>query len=332
MNIHDIAKLAGVSKSTVSRVINKNGFVAPKSLMRVLQVIEEVNYRPNIFAKGMRTNRSFSIGILFPDLSNPFFDDWYRVVDRISGTKGYLNYICITDPLGKTEMKRIEDLLARSIDGIIYFSYQKQHKVIEKLKSISDHTPVVCCDAMMIGENLSYVCVDERKGTYDAALYLIEKGRKRIAYIKGSDAYQVDINRYEGYLNALHEKNLPFDESLVFSGDFKINDGFEATKYFMQQHNPPNAIMAATDYMAMGALNYLDQNGISVPDQVAVVGFDNLNMSAGSKPPLTTIEIPIEQLASNAIEALISQIENSKAVIQQVFDCKLIKRLSTLFF
>jgi len=328
-NIKDIARIANVSKSTVSRVVSNNGYVKSETRKKIEQVMEEQDFRPNIFAKGMRTNRSYSIGILFPDLSNPFFGDWYRVVDRIAGTKGYLNYICITDPLGKTEMKRIDDLMARSIDGIIYFSYQKQPKVIEKLKSISAHTPVVCCDGMMIGEDLSYVCANERKGTYDAAINLIESGRKRIAYIKGSDVYQVGLNRYEGYLNALQEKKLPFDESLVFSGDFKINDGFEATRYFMEQHNPPDAIMAATDYMAMGVLNYLEQKDILVPEQVAVVGFDNLNMSAGSKPPLTTIEIPIEQLASNAIEALILQIENSKAVIQQVFDCKLIKRQST---
>ncbi len=100
MNIHDIAKLAGVSKSTVSRVISKNGYVAPESLQRILQVMKEVNYRPNMFAKGMRTNRSYSIGILFPDLSNPFFPEWYHVVEQISGNKGYLNYICITDPYG----------------------------------------------------------------------------------------------------------------------------------------------------------------------------------------------------------------------------------------
>jgi len=199
---------------------------------------------------------------------------------------------------------------------------------LEKLRAISKHTPVVCCDGMMIGEDLSYVCADGRKGTYAATQYLIEKGRKRIAYIKGTDAYQVGYNRYEGYRQTIQEASLPFDESLVFSGNFQMADGFEVASYFMQQPNPPDAIMAATDNMALGVLNFLNEQGISVPEQVAVVGFDNLNLSASTKPPLTTIQIPIEQLAASAIEALISQIENDKTVIQQVFNCKLIKRQS----
>jgi LacI family transcriptional regulator len=329
MNIHDIAKLAGVSKSTVSRVISKNGYVAPESLQRILQVMEEVNYRPNMFAKGMRTNRSYSIGILFPDLSNPFFPEWYHVVEQISGSKGYLNYICITDPYGKTELKRIDDLLARSIDGILYFSYQKNPEVLNKLKSISKHTPVVCCDGMMIGEEITYVCADERKGTYEATRFLIESGRKRIAYIKGTDAYQVGLNRFDGYKQALAESNLLVEESLIFSGDFKMADGYEAACFFMQQQSPPDAIMAATDYMAIGALNYLNEHGIVVPDSIVVVGFDNLIRSAETNPPLTTIELPLEQLATNAIEALIFQIENDKTVIQQIFDCEFIVRKSS---
>ena len=328
-NIIDIAKLANVSKSTVSRVVSNNGYVRPETRQKIERVMEELSFRPNMFAKGMRTNRSFSIGILFPDLSNPFFAEWYQVVDRISGTRGYLNYICITDPHGVSEMKRIDDLLARNIDGIIFFSYQKQPEVLEKLRTISQHTPVVCCDGMMIGEDLSYVCADGRKGTYEATRYLIENCRKRIAFIKGSDDYEVGYSRYEGYRQAIDEAGLPGDESLVFSGDFRMADGFEAARYFMQHPNPPDAIMAATDNMALGVLDYLNQEGIPVPEQVAVVGFDNLNLSANSKPPLTTIELPIEKIAASAIEALISQIENDKTIIQQVFDCQLIKRQST---
>lgn len=329
MNIHDIAKLAGVSKSTVSRVISKTGYVAPESLDRILQVMEEVNYRPNIFAKGMRTNRSYSIGILFPDLSNPFFPEWYHVVEQISGSRGYLNYICITDPYGETEMKRIDDLLARSIDGILYFSYQKNSEVLDKLKSISKHTPLICCDGMMIGEDLSYVCAEERKGTYEATRILIESGRKRIAYIKGTESYQIGLNRFEGYRQALEYASLSSDESLVYSGDFKMADGYKAAHFFMKQQNQPDAIMAATDLMAIGALNYLNEHGIVVPDSIAVVGFDNLARSAETNPPLTTIELPIEKLAANAIEALIFQIENDKTIIQQVFNCELIVRQSS---
>jgi DNA-binding LacI/PurR family transcriptional regulator len=158
---------------------------------------------------------------------------------------------------------------------------------------------------------------------------LIESGRKRIAYIKGTDAYQVGLNRFEGYKQALAESNLLVEESLIFSGDFKMEDGYEAARLFMQQQNSPDAIMAATDFMAIGALNYLNEHEIIVPDSVSVVGFDNLIRSGETNPPLTTIELPLEQLATNAIEALIFQIENDKTIIQQVFDCEFIVRKSS---
>jgi LacI family transcriptional regulator len=182
---------------------------------------------------------------------------------------------------------------------------------------------------MMIGEDVSYVCADGRKGTYEAASQLIKSGRKRIAYIKGTDAYQVGLNRFEGYKQALEAAHLSFEETLVYSGDFKMADGYEAARNFMQQTNPPDAIMAATDFMAIGALKYLNEQQVSVPEKVAIVGFDNLASSAETHPPLTTIELPMEQLATRAIEALIHQIENDKTAVQQVFDCKFIIRQSS---
>jgi DNA-binding LacI/PurR family transcriptional regulator len=327
--IIDIAKLANVSKSTVSRVLSNNGYVKPETRAAIEKVMDDLHYRPNMFAKGMRTKRSFSIGILFPDLSNPFFAEWYAVVDKISREAGYLNYICITDPLGATEEQRIDDLLARHIDGILFFSYCKRPEILKKLKAIASHTPVVCCDGMMIGEDLSYVCADGKEGTYQATRYLIEKGRKRIAYIKGNDEYQVGTNRFEGYHKALVEAGLPSEEQLIFRGNFKLEDGYAAAKYFMGQAEPPDAIMAATDYMALGVLNFLNEKKVSIPREVAVIGFDNLNIATTVKPRLSTIELPIGALASSAIETLIACIENYKEPVRKVFPCKLILRQTT---
>jgi LacI family transcriptional regulator len=329
-SIIDIAKLANVSKSTVSRVVSNTGYVKPETRAKIEKVMEELNFRPNVFAKGMRTKRSFSIGIIFPDLSNPFFPEWYQVVDRISHGRGYLNYICITDPRGDSEEQRIDDLLARSIDGIIFFSYHKHQEVWNKLRKITSHTPVVCCDSVARDENLSYVIADGTLGTYRAAMHLIGKGRKRIAFIRGRKEYEVTADRFEGYCKALAEHNIPLDGDLIYEGNFKRECGVLATSHFMRLPQPPDAIMAATDNMALGALHFLKTSGCQVPEQVAVFGFDNLHISENAEPSLSTVALPTQEMAESSIQTLISLIEGkSSGPIQRVFDCELIVRGST---
>jgi LacI family transcriptional regulator len=330
MNIDDIAKLAGVSKSTVSRVISKNGYVASESQRRILQVMEEVNFSPNVFAKGMRTNRSHSIGILYPDLSNPFFAEWYAVVDRISRSSGYLNYICITDPKGETEEQRIDDLLARSIDGILLFPYRKDQSFLNKLRKITQHTPVVCCDSMFEGEGLSCVFANGQKGTFDAVQHLARTGKKRIAYIKGKPEFEVVNRRFKGYCEGLTNAGLTFDQQLVYEGKFKMDCGTKAAELFMELPNPPDAIMAATDYMALGVLDYLKKQNILIPEQIAVFGFDDLNFAANSQPTLSTIALPIQEMAESAISTLISLMaENREEPFEHIFNCELKIRQST---
>lgn len=287
-SIIDIAKLANVSKSTVSRVISNTGYVKPETRVKILKVMEELSFRPNMFAKGMRTKRSFSVGIIFPDLSNPFFPEWYRIVDHISHEGGYLNYICI-----------------------------------------SVHTPVVCCDSVARNEHLSYVTADGTKGTYQATNYLLETGRKRIGYIRGQKKYEVTADRFEGYIKALNEHGIPFDEDLVYEGNFKRECGFQGARRLMNLPCPPVAIMAATDHMALGALHFLKKNGYKVPQQVAVFGFDNLHISQDSDPPLSTIALPIREMAESTINTLITLMkEEHPAPVQQIFDCKLVVRES----
>ncbi|MDX9882447.1 MAG: LacI family DNA-binding transcriptional regulator [Prolixibacteraceae bacterium] len=327
--IIDIAKLAGVSKSTVSRVVGNSGYVKPETRAKIEKVMEELNFRPNMFAKGMRTNRSFSIGIIFPDLSNPFFPEWYEIVDRISHERGYLNYICITDPQGISEEQRIDDLLARSIDGIIFFSYHKHPEVWEKLRKITIHTPVVCCDSVARGEELSYVFADGMQGVKKATQYLIDSGRRRIAFIRGRKEYEVTTDRFNGYCEALKDNCIYLDERLVYEGNFRRECGEKAASYFMGLSHPPDAIMAVTDNMALGAVQFLKKNNYRIPEQLAVFGFDNLHISEDMEPSLSSVAIPTKEMAEYSINTLISLIEKNTQPIQKVFDCTLVIREST---
>lgn len=329
-SIIDIARLANVSKSTVSRVITNSGYVKPETRDKIVTVMKEVGFRPNVFASGMRTNRSYSIGILYPDLLNPFFAEWYAVVDRISRSCGYLNYICITDPKGETEEQRIDDLLARRIDGILFFSYRKNPVFLNKLRTISVQTPIVFCDSMFRNEGVSCVYADGKTGTYDALFHLVSTGKKRIAYIKSKRDYQVVDFRYQGYCEALTAAGLPFDEELIYEGEFKMECGIRAAEKFMKLANPADAIMASTDFMAFGALDYLRKNNIQIPEQVAVFGFDNLNMSQNTVPPLSTVVMPILEVAENAINTLILLMsEKHEKPIEHVVKCELKIRQSS---
>lgn len=329
--INDIAQIAKVSKSTVSRVISKQGSVKEQTRVKIEKAMAELNFRPNVFAKGMRTNRSHSIGILYPDLSNPFFSQWYEVFDRMTRTHGYLNYICITDPLGLTEEERIQDVLDRSIDGIIFFSYRKDEAMLEKLSSITRHTPLVCCDSMYDESSLSCVYANGRKGTFDAVCELARSGRKRIAYVKGKEEYQVVKNRFMGYREGLEACGLSYDDLLVYAGDFRLGCGYKAAKQFMGLQHPPDAIMAATDYMAMGVMDYLKKHPVRIPGDVAVFGFDDLNLSQNTSPALSTISLPFSQLAGAAVDTLLTLIENpAHPPIKKIFNCELKNRGSSV--
>jgi DNA-binding LacI/PurR family transcriptional regulator len=331
--IINIARLANVSKSTVSRVITNKGYVKSETRTKIEKVMKDLNFRPNIFAKGMRTNRSYSIGILFPDFSNPFFPEWYAVVDRVSRNSGYLNYICITDPKGETEEQRIDDLLARSIDGILLFSYRKNKEFIKKLRIISESTPLVCCNSMFGGEGLSCVYANGRNGTKEAVHHLVQTGKKRIAYIKGKTEYHVLENRYRGYLDALKVLDLEFDESLIYDGDLSMESGFSAAEKLMKMDSPPDAIVAGTDYMALGVLDFLAKNNYRVPDDVAVFGFADLQISHNSTPPLSTVATPISEMAETAVNMIISLMTGKhQNPVEKIFNCKLVIRQSSFKF
>lgn len=328
--INDIAKQAGVSKSTVSRLINKNGYVRPETAHRIREVMQGLNYRPDVFAKGMRTKRSYSIGIIFPDLSNPFFPEWYSHVESVTRQKGYMNYICITDPDGYTEERRIDDLLARHIDGIIFFSYRKKEKLLNYLRQIATETPVIVCDSMSATEGLHCIYPDDRQGIEEATTYLIASGRKRIAFIKGPGQYQVTDNRLSGYMEALKKHHIETAPEYIYEGDFTMESGRKAASHFMDLPHPPDAIIAATDNMALGTLDYLKKSGIPVPGNVAVCGFDDLHPAMHSEPPLTSIKIPIARMAHDTISALINRIEDKDKTPGHIAcRCKLIIRKST---
>ncbi len=329
ITLQHIAKAAGVGKSTVSRVINGDKNVNAQTRQRITQLVDELGYIPNIAARSMRTNRTFSIGVVFPDISNPFFAKWYSVVNEEMDKHGYMSYISITDPLGKSELRKLEELSSRNIDGIIFSSYVKNPEVFAKLTQLSKKMAVVCTDQFAFDQGLPCVASDGFQSSVEAVTHLKKQGRSRVGYIKAHSDFETTQLRFEGFKKGLEMEELPFFQEYVFEGAFQYEDGIRAAEYFMSLPTPPDAIMAATDYMALGCQDRLMELGVRMPKDVAMLGYDDISSAATSKPKLTSVRLPYAEWAQKAVALLMDQVNEQHELSSEILPCELILRESS---
>ena len=263
--IVDVALRAGVSTTTVSRFLNENGPVSKGVAEKIKSAISELNYRPNLFAKGMRTNSSKTIGILIPDYTNMFYPELFQGIDDFSREHGYMTLVTNTDTRSATEFDHIEELINRHVDGLILFSYNRIKKDMDYLVSLSREIPIVVMDPLIKNEPLSYVVSDGFKGTMIAVNFLIDSGRENIGYIRGPNNVFVTKERYRGYTAALAKRNIPLDDGRVAIGDFSIASGYEAAKKMIESGVRIDAIMTVNDMMAVGVIKYLNSRAYPCP-------------------------------------------------------------------
>ncbi len=313
LTLEDIAKQAGVSRSTVSRVVNGHPNVREEVRQRVLEIVREANYHPNAAARTLASQRSRMIGLVLPHTVNSFFSDPYFPL-LTQGVAQGCNQLDYTLGLFLVSAREDEDKifsrLARRgyLDGILA---QAGHgyigdRLIERL--IDSSVPLVIVGRPPRVDGVSYIDVDNVAGSYSAVSYLARLGYRRIATITGPIHSTVGIDRKEGYLRALAERGRDVDPSWIAEGDFSEAGGY----YAMQQLLParPDAVFAASDIMAIGALRAVREAGLRVPDDVAVVGFDDLPAAARSEPPLTTVRQQVLRFGMTAVEVLTDLIEN----------------------
>lgn len=336
--IWDVAKLAGVSKSTVSRVINNNGPVKEHTRIAIEEAMKKLNYTPSYFAQGIRTGKTKTIALLVPDFSNVFYNEMFSGIESIALKYGYMVMICNTDKSASREINYTKELIKRNIDGIIYNTYKRNRKNIDYFLNLSERLPIVFMDNIVPeNEQASFVITEGYESSKEAVRYLYDKGCRRIAYIRVPPNISVVNHRYRGYKDALGELGLSLDKDLVYQcadEDEKklshIEVGKSGAEYFMKLKNPPDAIMASIDTMAIGAIKYLKGAGFSVPQDIKVIGYDNINLCEIIEPSLTTIGQPIKKLGSEAAKILISKINGEENVEnQKVFYPKFIIREST---
>jgi LacI family transcriptional regulator len=311
LTVEQIAKLSGVSRSTVSRVINHHPNVKPRVRQRVMEVIAETGYHPNPAARSLASRRSGILGLVIPRaVQSLFIDPYYprlmQGVAQACNTNDYTLSLFLFHTEGEEQKLYPRVLSTHLIDGVIVSASQIGDPLIPQL--IENCVPFVMVGRPDDMPDVSFVNVDNAAGVYTATSHLIRSGYKRIAAITGPLNTTVGLDRRQGYLDALNDRSRSFDETLIVEGDFSELGGYAAMQRLIPRR--PDAVVIASDTMAFGALRALRDAGLCVPDDIAVVGFDDLPTSALADPPLTTIRQPIRRIGAQAVETLIDILAN----------------------
>ena len=322
--IKDIAKQANVSIATVSRVINKTGPVAKKTEKKINAIIEELNYVPNNVARSLVKQSSKTIGVIVADIMNPFYAEIIRAIQDEADLNGYSVISCNSDEDMEKEKQCIHMLLANQVSGIIFAGgrgngdFYNAH-VLEVSKSI----PVVLADEYLAGDNIYSIVCNKVKGASYAVNYLLELGHKNIAIISGYKDYKPSIEKIKGYKKALKEYGIPINAQYIKYGDYHLDGGMRNVRELMSLKEPPTAIFAANDLMAMGAIRTLKDLGYRVPGDISVVGFDDIAMNEFTTPALTSIKQEMTKQGHMAVQILHQvfngeEVEKKKYVIEPI--------------
>lgn len=326
--IRDVAKKAGVSIATVSRVMNNKGKIKPETEETVRAAMEALAYTPNKVAQGLSNQRSHAIAFILPSIRNPYFPEMARAVEDVANEHGYHVFICNTDDDRDKLVSYLNNLVTYYVDGIILNSHIINQTDLEKLEQ--NNVSVVMMDRVLEQANLTSFLVKNRQGARMATQHLIDIGCKHIGHISGDENIQNAKNRKWGYLDVAHSIT-NFKQSWIAPGEFTVEGGYQAAKELFMRHPEIDGIFASNDMMAIGVLRAAYEWGKSVPNDLAIIGFDGIDMSALTVPPISTIQQPTYQLGALAMETLLRHIEEKSTEPKTYeLDVELIVRETTM--
>ncbi len=331
VTMEDVAKKAGVSIMTVSRVINGiKGKVSEKTRQKVLQIVKELNYYPNSVGRALHGSKLKTIGVVSPlvtagiVLENPFYYELMMGIEDTCTEKGFDVMISTRKRLKHSDYLR--NYYERKVDGVIIIApdiHTIDFDTIEK-----DNVPVI-----LIGErtthNISYVDADNENGGFIAVEYLYNKGHRKIGILTGNQLMRNSIDRLNGFVKAMKHFNLEIRNEWILNGNFTYNDGIECAKTLLKQKELPTAVFCSNDLSALGFLNEIKKHGVRIPEDISIIGFDNIYASQYSTPPLTTIKQPIIEMGRAAAELLLTKINNKDLISQgRIFPVNIVERES----
>lgn len=327
-SIKEVAKLANTSISSVSRVINNSGYVKQETKQKILEAIKTLNYKPLKRSEGIKETKT--IGLIVPSIENPFFG---MVAKHIGNKANAFNYnILLFNLEGAANNKDdyLMDLIDR-VDGLIYVSSERCLEVINASKE--KNIPMVLMDREIKDTEINTISINNEHGAFLAVEHLLKLGHKNIAYISGPVGTEISGKRKEGYIAALEENGLSVNEKYIYYGDYTMQSGFDAMEKLIKDNKEITGVLAANDLMAIGAINYLIKVGINVPNEISVVGFDNIELSRGITPSLTTVEYPIDRMSEIVVNLILRQIKETDSNVEMVtLFPKLIVRESSACF
>jgi len=327
--ISDVAREARVSVATISRVLNKNPRVSPETEKRVLEAIERLHYEPNVLARNFRRSESRVILVLCPNFINPYYANVVTGIADSARQHGYSAMFCTTQGDRQREKDFLDMLKGKRADGAILLATENPAKFIAHL---AEQHPLVQCSEYYPNSDIPHVRIDNHKAARHATRYLTGLGHRRIGLVTSTDAYSSISNRNQGYRDELARVGIPFDPELVqYAGEgYHFQNGVKAVNNLLALAKRPTAVLCVSDILALGAVRGAVDSGFTVPDDLAVIGFDDVEYATMFKPHITTIRIPCYDMGASAMELLWNLMNGMNATRrEQLLDFELVVRDST---
>ena len=329
--MRDVAEHARVSVTTVSHVVNETRPVSDGLRERVLAAIEELDYQPNVLARSLRRGKTHTIGMIVPDSANPFFAEVARGIEDTSFENSHSLILCNSDGDLEKELLYTDVLVEKQVDGILFVAAGVSTEHINALQA--RRIPVVLVDRDIPDVAVDSVLTDNARGGWLATHHLIELGHRRIGCIAGPSDLTPSADRVTGYSQALAERDMSVDQALVAKGDFQYESGYQAARQLLAMDDPPTAVFACNDLMAVGVIAAAVEMGFQVPADLSVVGFDDVRLASFANPPLTTIVQPKHDMGVIAAKMLLERMRDlDMPPRRKTFDTRLLVRRSTAPF
>lgn len=318
ITIYDVAREANVSMATVSRVVNGNPNVKPTTRKKVLEAIDRLGYRPNAVARGLASKKTTTVGVIIPDISSIFYSELARGIEDIATMYKYNIILSNSDQNLEKELHLLNTMLGKQVDGIVFMGGNITDEHVEEFKR--SPVPIVLAASVEEQGDTPSVAIDYEQAIYDAVKLFIDKGHRDIAFVSGP--MQEPINRskkLQGYKRALEEAAIPFNEQFVAEGDYTYDSGMEALQSLMGLDRKPTAILSATDEMALGIIHAAQDQGLSIPDDLDIIGFDNTRLSLMVRPQLSTVVQPTYDIGAVAMR-LLTKLMNKEPVEEHIVE------------
>lgn len=331
--IRDVAAHCGLSIATVSAVVNEAGWVPNETCKRVQDSILALGYRPNRLARGLKTSQSYAVGVIVSDVTNPFFTDIVRSLGHVLREHDRNLVLCESDHVLDIGEKNFRMLLEKRVDAIVLIGDSVSEEVVRQFRH---EVPIVAIERDYQLDGISKVLVDSEQGGYAATRHLVEQGCQQIGMISGpstgagSDTYG-RLQSFLGYVRALKDSGKEVVRELVAEGNFRIDGGLTAMNALLSLSEPPDGVFAANDLMALGAIQAIKESGRSVPQDVAIVGYDDIPMAEHASVPLSTLSIPRRELGGAAADLLMNRLVTNihSEPVREIFSCQLVVRASS---